>query len=67
MTKSNDLPTHLAYIVSGEGKNANWTQVGACWKHKDGEGMNVVLPPGIMISGKLVIRPIKAEHDADAA
>jgi hypothetical protein len=63
MTKSNNntnRPSHLVFVVDGDGESANWTQIGAAWKHKDSDGMNVVIPPGIMISGKLVIRAAKS-------
>jgi hypothetical protein len=53
-------PTHLVFVVDGDGDAANWTQIGAAWKHKDSDGMNIVIPPGILISGKLVIRAAKS-------
>ncbi|WP_426422571.1 hypothetical protein [Bradyrhizobium genosp. A] len=53
-------PIHLVLVVDGDGDNANWTQIDAAWKHKDSDGMNIVIPPGIMISGKLVIRAAKS-------
>ncbi|MBR0967092.1 hypothetical protein JQ554_28080 [Bradyrhizobium diazoefficiens] len=63
MTKSNtNRPTHLLYVVDSD--NANWTQIGAAWQHKDSDGMNIVIPPGIMISGKLVIRAAKGDATA---
>ena len=34
-------PDFIAFHVSGEGKKSYWTRIGAAWKHKDGEGMNL--------------------------
>ena len=62
MTKSNtNRPTHHLYIVDGEGDEANWAQIAPAWQHKAGDGMNIVLPPGVLVSGKLVIRAAKTE------
>jgi hypothetical protein len=52
-TKS--LPTHEAFVIDGEGKNARWTRIGAAWPHQDGHGFNVSLTT-IPLSGRLVIR-----------
>ncbi|MDF0522835.1 hypothetical protein P0R31_36990 [Bradyrhizobium yuanmingense] len=58
-TTSTNAPSHLVYVVTGEGESATWTQVAAAWKHRDNDGLNVIIPPGIMISGKLVVRAAK--------
>jgi hypothetical protein len=61
MTKSlSNRPTHFVYVVDGDGDDATWTQIAAAWKHKDGDGMNIVIPSGVMVSGKLVIRAAKS-------
>ncbi len=43
-TKTNNTPTHKLYrVVKGrttEDKSI-WTEVAACWPHKDGSGFNV--------------------------
>lgn len=52
-------PTHAVFIVSGEGEKKRWIEIGAAWRHKDNDGLNVVLdalPP----NGHVVLRPIKA-------
>jgi hypothetical protein len=65
MSKSNsNRPTHFVFVVDGDGDDANWTQIAAAWKHKDSDGMNIVIPPGIMVSGKLVIRAAKSAAPA---
>ncbi|WP_426424190.1 hypothetical protein [Bradyrhizobium genosp. A] len=67
MTKTNtNRPTHFVYVVTGDGDDANWTQIAAAWEHRSGDGMNFIVPPGIMVSGKLVIRAAKSANSAQA-
>ena len=43
-TKSSNTPTHKLYrVVKGRTKEDKtiWTEVAACWPHKDGSGFNV--------------------------
>jgi hypothetical protein len=51
-------PTHTAYIVTdpadGSDRKASWHPIGTVWTHKNGEGFDVVLPPGVMVSGRIV-------------
>lgn len=58
-------PTHHAYIVvdpkEGREKKGKWIEVGAVWPHKHGTGFDVVLPPGLSVSGRIVCMPPKAE------
>jgi hypothetical protein len=58
-------PTHTAYIVidpkEGSEKKAKWVEVGAVWPHKKGEGFDVVIPPGLSVSGRIVCMPPKAD------
>lgn len=61
MTKSTtNRPAFTAYAVEGEGKNANWTEIGAMWKHEDGKGFNLNLK-ALPLTGRLVIRERKDE------
>ncbi len=41
-------------VLQGE-KNAYWTRVGVAFAHNGKPGMNIVLTPGIAVSGKLVL------------
>jgi hypothetical protein len=68
MTKSNaNHPTHLVYVVSGDGDDASWNRIAAAWEQKDLDGMNIFIPPGVTVSGKLVIRSFKdGETSAEA-
>lgn len=50
-------PTHRLYNVTGEGKSARWTEIGAAWPNKDGLGFSLsydVIPLG----GRIVMREI---------
>ena len=64
-------PTHVAYIVvdppEGSGKEAQWHKVGAVWQHSKSGGFDLVIPPGISVSGRITcIKPKpKAEAEAD--
>ncbi len=59
-------PTHTAYIVeeprAADGKSI-FHPIASVWVHKDGDGLNVKLPPGVTVSGELVIRRNKAKAD----
>ena len=57
-------PTHSAYIVvepkEGTDRKATWHEVGAVWPHKNGEGFDVVIPPGLSVTGRIVCTKRKA-------
>jgi hypothetical protein len=36
-------------------KKTRWTQVGVGFPHKDGEGINIEITPGLSVSGSLVV------------
>jgi hypothetical protein len=50
-------PTHRLYRVEGDGKSANWTEIGAAWPNKDGEGFSV-LCDAVPLHGRIVMRRI---------
>jgi hypothetical protein len=54
-------PSHKAFVVEGEGDSAFWTRCGSAWPHKDGKGLNVQLPTGLAVSGRLVLREYTEE------
>ena len=58
-------PSHIAYVVTDprepEGK-AQWHQVGAIWPHKSGTGFDLVIPPGVTLSGRIVCTPRKEKE-----
>ncbi|HCW3116842.1 hypothetical protein [Citrobacter amalonaticus] len=54
-------PVYYAYIAQesqpdahGE-KNTYWTKVGVAFAHQGKSGLNIILTPGIAVSGKLVL------------
>jgi hypothetical protein len=57
---------HLnAYVVDdSKPERSYWTKVGVAFQHDDGKGFNLVITPGISVSGRLVLREQKP---ADAA
>lgn len=59
-TQMKTRPTHIAYMVEGEGDKALWTEIGALWAHEDGQGFNLTLK-ALPVNGRLVIRKRKAK------
>lgn len=49
-----------------EGKTL-WHRVGTAFKHKQGEGYNIEITPGVAVSGKLVILPITDKNNGNAS
>lgn len=54
-------PIYLVFVtqecppdMQGE-KNTYWTRVGVAFAHNGKPGLNIVLTPGIAVSGKLVL------------
>lgn len=63
-----NAPSHLVYHVEereGDGKDI-WTQIGAMWPHKDGNGFNVKLKLQ-PVDGKLTIRLNEPKTEQAAA
>lgn len=53
-------PTHRIFIVTGEGKAAIWTPIGAAWPNRDGEGFSIKCE-AFPTTGRMVMRAI-TEH-----
>ncbi|WP_210203081.1 hypothetical protein [Pseudaminobacter soli (ex Li et al. 2025)] len=54
------------FVVDEPNEDRNFrTKVGASWPHEDGKGFNLVLPPGIAVSGRVVIREKKPDDAQD--
>lgn len=53
-------PTHRAYLIpeTEPDKKAHWIEVGAVWPHGKGGGFDLVLPPGLAVSGRVVCTPV---------
>lgn len=48
-------PSHKLYRVTGEGKTAIWTPIGAAWPNKDGKGFSVQCD-AMPLTGRIVMR-----------
>ncbi|GLW36538.1 hypothetical protein Pcaca04_04740 [Pectobacterium carotovorum subsp. carotovorum] len=62
-------PIYYVYVTQesqpdpqGE-KNTWWTKVGVAFAHHGKPGLNIVLTPGIAVSGKLVLIEPREDHD----
>ncbi len=55
-TSTASKPSHRLYVITGEGKSAKWTEIGAAWPNKDGKGFSISSPLG----GRIVMREAKA-------
>jgi hypothetical protein len=64
-------PSHIAYVVAqpeeGSDRKAVWHRVGSVWPHKKGNGFDLVIPPGVTLSGRIVCTEPKAEDAEQAA
>jgi hypothetical protein len=50
-------PTHRLFRVVGDGEKANWTEIGAAWPNKDGQGFSLSCD-AMPLSGRIVMRAI---------
>lgn len=41
-----------------------WTRVGVAFKHREGEGFNIIIAPGLAVSGKLIVMEPKDDDQA---
>lgn len=69
MTQSSLLPgrqpTHRLYRVTGEGRAATWTAIGAAWPNRDGEGFSLVCD-AVPLQGRIILRRITARTTPEA-
>jgi hypothetical protein len=60
---SSKSPTHTAYVVidpkEGSDKKAQWFEIGTVWSHNDASGFDVMIPPGVTVTGRIVCRKRK--------
>ncbi|EPS8495015.1 hypothetical protein ACVH8U_003960 [Yersinia enterocolitica] len=66
-------PTYHVFVTqenqpySNREKNTYWTKVGVAFAHNGKPGLNIVLTPGIAVSGKLVLLEPKDDSDTPQA
>lgn len=66
-TKQPNRPSHALFMVEGEKDNAIWTEIGALWKHAQGDGFNLSLKAlPLAKDARLVILPRKAKDQTKA-
>ena len=60
-------PTHRAYLVENppeeSDRKARWIEVGAIWPHKNCSGFDLVVPPGLALSGRIVCVAPRSEAE----
>lgn len=59
-TKS--LPAFTLYSVTGDGKNARWTRIGAAWTNRDGKGFSLAVG-AIPLQGRMVMRAYEPKQE----
>ncbi len=57
-------PTHRLYSVIGEGKSAQWIDLGAAWPNKDGKGFSMQIH-ALPLTSRIVMRKITAKPAGD--
>ncbi|KHT34482.1 hypothetical protein [Pectobacterium carotovorum] len=66
-------PTYHVFVTqeshpdASREKNTYWTKVGVAFAHNGKPGLNIVLTPGIAVSGKLVLLEPKDDSDIPQA
>ncbi len=63
---TNNRPSHIAWLVEGEGDNAKWTEIGTLWPHKKGNGFNLDLK-ALPLTGRLVIMQRRDKSEKEGA
>ncbi|MHC2338185.1 MULTISPECIES: hypothetical protein [unclassified Bradyrhizobium] len=62
----------LRFIVNAtmrfcdDGRKSTWTRIGAAWPNEDGKGFNIVIAPGVAVSGRIVLREPKPQTDRES-
>jgi|SRR5688572_2641768 len=69
---SGERPSHKVFVVEGEGESSFWHRAGSAWPHKDGKGLNMQIPTGMSLSGRVVLREfteddVKKEEEEKSA
>ena len=64
-------PSHTAYVVvqpeEGSDRKPVWHPVASVWPHSKGNGFDLVIPPGVTLSGRIVCTERKDKADEPAA
>jgi hypothetical protein len=61
-TTTKKRPTHRVYSVRRPAKgDSKWTEIGAAWPHKDGQGFNLKLDAMPAHGAEVVLRTVRAK------
>lgn len=66
-------PAYIVYLTQDSQPDAQgetstfWTKVGVAFAHNGKNGLNIILTPGLAVSGKLVLLEPREESDTPAA
>ena len=65
MSKQNEktLPSHRVYSVSKNGEKTTWTEIGAAWPNKDGNGFNLTFTALALPGAQIVLRVPKVKEE----
>jgi hypothetical protein len=67
-TTTKVLPTHRIFsVMNGNEGKAVWTEIGAAWANKDGEGFNLVFNALPLQGAGIVLRKAKAKKKVAVA
>ena len=58
-------PSHRAYIVLKNGEKSYWRQIGAAWKHGDGDGFSLKLDCLPIGGADIVVRSVNARPEVE--
>jgi hypothetical protein len=58
VTTTRAQPSHYLLIVEERpnGEKPTWHRIAAAWPQRDGKGLTIQLPPGVSVSGRLILR-----------
>ncbi len=59
-------PTHRLYRVDGDGEKAKWTEIGAAWPNKDGNGFSISAT-AVPLQGRIIMRKVNARPAREGA
>ena len=65
-TTKGRVPTHNIFLVTGDGENAKWTEIGAAWPHQDGSGFAITCT-ALPLQGRIVMRRRKDRKPVEGA
>ena len=58
-TETSKRPSHRVYAVTKNGEKSYWTEIGAAWANKDGQGFNLDFTARPLEGAKIVLRAPK--------